>query len=97
MEQPPGFVAQGQSHLVCDLKKSLYSLKQSPRCWFGCFSSVVLSFGLIMSEADHYVFYRHAPSGVIYLVVNVDNIIIIGDDERKISQLKSVTFPRVVI
>ena len=41
MEQPPGFVAQGESGLVCKLRRSLYSLKQSPRAWFSRFSLVV--------------------------------------------------------
>ena len=31
MEQPPGFVAQEKSGLVCRLRRSLYGLKQSPR------------------------------------------------------------------
>ena len=31
MEQPPGFVAQGESGLVYRLRRSLYGLKQSPR------------------------------------------------------------------
>ena len=31
MEQPPGLVAQGESGLVCKLRRSLYGLKQSPR------------------------------------------------------------------
>ena len=31
MEQQPGFVAQGESGLVCSLYRSLYGLKQSPR------------------------------------------------------------------
>ena len=31
MKQPPSFVAQGKSGLVCKLRRSLYGLKQSPR------------------------------------------------------------------
>ena len=43
MEQPPGFVAQGESSsLVCRLRRSLYGLKQSPRAWSGKFSIVFL-------------------------------------------------------
>lgn len=50
MEQPPGFVAQGESsNMVCRLRRSLYGLKQSPRAWFGHFRTVVQQFGLIRS------------------------------------------------
>ncbi|KAJ9707614.1 hypothetical protein PVL29_002586 [Vitis rotundifolia] len=59
MEQPLGFVAQWESGLVCKLRRSLYGLKQSPRAWFGRFSSVVQEFGMLRSEADHSVFYHH--------------------------------------
>ncbi|RVX21698.1 Retrovirus-related Pol polyprotein from transposon RE2 [Vitis vinifera] len=50
MEQPPGFVAQGESGLVCRLRRSLYGLKQSPRAWFSRFSSVVQEFGMFRSS-----------------------------------------------
>ena len=53
MEKPPGFVAQGESSLVCKLRRSLYGLKQSPRAWFGKFSSVVHAFRMKRSEADN--------------------------------------------
>uniref|UniRef100_A0A1X7TRU8 Reverse transcriptase Ty1/copia-type domain-containing protein n=1 Tax=Amphimedon queenslandica TaxID=400682 RepID=A0A1X7TRU8_AMPQE len=33
MEQPPSFVQEGKQNLACKLNKSLYGLKQSPRCW----------------------------------------------------------------
>ena len=33
MKQPEGFIADGQEHLVCKVRKSIYGLKQSPRCW----------------------------------------------------------------
>ena len=34
MEQPPVFIAQGKSGLVCRLRRSLYDLKQSPGAWY---------------------------------------------------------------
>ncbi|RVW88818.1 Retrovirus-related Pol polyprotein from transposon RE1 [Vitis vinifera] len=51
MEQPPDFVAQGESGLVCRLRRSLYGLKQSPRAWFGRFSFVGQEFGMLRSTA----------------------------------------------
>ncbi len=38
MEQPEGYTLKGKEHLVCKLRKSLYGLKQSPRCWNATFS-----------------------------------------------------------
>ncbi|KAJ7963920.1 Retrovirus-related Pol polyprotein from transposon TNT 1-94 [Quillaja saponaria] len=79
----------GESGMVCRLKKSLYGLKQSPRAWFGRFSEVVLSFGLQRCTVDHSVFYKHTPNGRILLIVYVDDIVITGDDNHGIQQLKS--------
>ncbi|RVW26625.1 Retrovirus-related Pol polyprotein from transposon RE1 [Vitis vinifera] len=93
MEQPPGFVAQGESGLVCRLRRSLYGLKQSPQAWFGRFSSVVQEFGMLRSTADHSVFYHHNSLGqCIYLVVYVDNIVITGSDQDGIQKLKQHLF-----
>ena len=93
MEQPPGFVAQGESRLVCRLHKSLYGLKQSPRAWFARFSQVIQQFGMVRSEADHSVFYKHSSSNkYIYLVVYVDDIIITGNDYENINNLKQHLF-----
>ncbi|RVW49109.1 Retrovirus-related Pol polyprotein from transposon RE1 [Vitis vinifera] len=93
MEQPPGFVAQGESGLVCRLRHSLYGLKQSPRAWFSRFSSVVQEFGMLRSTADHSVFYHHNSLGqCIYLVVYVDDIVITGSDQDDIQKLKQHLF-----
>ena len=53
MEQPPGFVAQGEIGKVYRLRKSLYGLKQSPRAWFGKFSKAVEEFGMQKSKSYH--------------------------------------------
>ena len=34
VKQPKGFTIKGKKELVCKLKKSLYSLKLSPRMWY---------------------------------------------------------------
>ena len=46
MEQPPGFVAQGEIGKVCRLRKSLYGLKQSLCAWLSKFSQAVETFGM---------------------------------------------------
>ena len=93
MKQPPGFVAQGESSLVCKLHCSLYDLKQSPQAWFSQFSSVVQEFGIIRSAADHSVFYHHSSTGQrIYLIVYVDDIFITSSDYNGIQKLKQRLF-----
>ena len=73
IEQPPSFVAQGESALVCKLCCSLYGLEQSLRAWFDRFSSVVQEFDMTRSTSNHYVFYHHMPlRQCIYLIVYVD-------------------------
>ena len=89
MEQPTGFVAQGEIGRVCRLRKSLYGLKQSPHAWFGKFSQAVEEFGMQKSKSDYSVFYRNSNSGIIPLVVYVDDIVITGSDSEGISSLKS--------
>ncbi|RVW81698.1 Retrovirus-related Pol polyprotein from transposon RE1 [Vitis vinifera] len=90
--EPPGFVAQKESGLVCKLRRSLYGLKQSPRAWFSRFSSVVQEFGMFRSTTDHSVFYHHNSSSSIYLVVYVDDIVITGSDQNGIQKLKQHLF-----
>ena len=68
MEQPPDFVAHGESsRLVCCLLKSLYGLKRSLRALFEKFSNVFQQFDMNRSETDHSVFYRHSSVGVSIL------------------------------
>ena len=93
MEQMSAYVAQGEFGLVCRLLRSLYDLKQSPRAWFDCFSSVVQEFGRTRSTSDHYVVYHHTSSGqCIYLIVYVDDIVITGSDHDGIRKLKQHLF-----
>lgn len=85
MDQPSDFTVPRNSRLVCRLHRSLYGLKQSPRAWFGRFSSSLIQFGMTICEADHSVFFLHSTIGqCIFLVVYVDDIVINGDDTKGI-------------
>ena len=68
MEQPPGFVAQGESCLVSKLRLPLYDLKQFPRTWFNRLSSVVQEFGMIRSTANHSIFLSSYLYWTVYLL-----------------------------
>ncbi len=52
MEQPEGVVVKGQKQLVCKLQKSLYDLKQSPRCWNEALHAQLLEMGFNQSPSD---------------------------------------------
>ena len=80
MEQPLGFVAQGEIGKVCCLQKSLYGLKQNLLAWFGKFNQAAEKFGLQKGKSDHSVFYWNSNSGIILLVVYVDDIVITVSD-----------------
>ena len=41
------------------------------------------------SKSDHSVFYKNSSSGIILLVVYVDDIVIIGSDSKGILSLRS--------
>ncbi|KAJ9561711.1 hypothetical protein OSB04_006871 [Centaurea solstitialis] len=80
MEQPPGFIVKEEASKVCRLHRSLYGLKQSPKAWF--------EFWMIRSISDYSIFFRQKQGKKIIVVVYVDDIIITGDDEVGITELK---------
>ena len=56
MEQPPGYIKKGEEHLVCKLKRSLYGLKQSSRCWNTVFKEYMESINFKPCTADPCIF-----------------------------------------
>ena len=60
----------------------MYGLKQSPRMWFGKFNLAVKEFGMQKSKSNHPVFYRTSSSGIIMLVMYMDDIVITGSDSK---------------
>ena len=89
MEQPEGFKVSGKENLVCKLKKSLYGLKQAPRQWYKKFDSFMVSQGYKRTAADQCVYIQKFQDGnFVALLLYVDDMLIVGKDAMKISQLK---------
>ena len=86
MKQPEGFVVKGQEHLVCKLKKSIYGLKQSPRCWNMALHDHLCKIGFKQSASDPCIY--TAERETVILAVYVDDIILATKDERKLVQVK---------
>ena len=89
MQQPPGYIQSGKEELVCKLKKSIYGLKQSPRCWNERFCEHLKSLGFKESGADPCVFIReNSKKKLEVIAVYVDDLLLIAETLEEIEQMK---------
>ena len=87
MKQPEGFVIPGKEHLVCKLKKSIYGLKQSPRCWNTALHNHLKKMSFVQSATDTCV-YRPSGGEAVYLGIYVDDVIITAQSNKKLTEVK---------
>ena len=88
MLPPPGLEHLVKQGNVLRLKKAIYGLKQSPRAWYNKLSTTLNGRGFRKSELDHTLFTLNTPSGIVVLLVYVDDIIITGSDKEEIQATK---------
>ena len=88
MRQPPGWAKLGCEHLVCKMKRSLYSLWWSPLAWYACINLYLHHRGLICTTADSNVYYNRRPYITILLILYIDDLLITGSDIHHITALK---------
>ena len=87
MQQPSRYIQPDKNGLVCKLKKSLYGLKQSPRCWNEKLCEHLKSLGFKESVADLCIFVRQKKELQI-IVVYVDDLILLSKSSEQMQQLK---------
>ncbi len=81
MKQPEGFVIKGQENLVCKLNRSLYGLKQSPRCWNHALDSQLKKIGFKQTDSDPCI-YVSSEGEMCIIAVYVDDILLAGKMEK---------------
>jgi hypothetical protein len=89
MIQSKGFVDPKNAKKICKLQKSIYGLKQASRSWNICFDEVVKGFGFIKIEEEPCVYKKTSGSAVAFLVLYVDDILLIGNDISMLEATKS--------
>ena len=72
--QPPDGV-QVKQGMVCKLKKSLYGLKQSSRCWYTKLTEILFSLGFEQGKADSCVFVKEHKQQKLYCIFYVDDLL----------------------
>jgi hypothetical protein len=89
MDQLEGFVVPEKENLICRLKKSLYGLKQSPRQWYMRFDSFMIPHDFKRSDYDSCVYLKTVNGSTIYLLLYVDDMLIVAKDKSEITKLKA--------
>ena len=88
IEQPPRYIKKGEEHLVCKLKRSLYGLKQSSRCWNTVFKQYMESINFKQYTADPCIFVTGEGADLTIIALYVDNLIVITKTPETMKKVK---------
>ena len=88
MIQPEGFTDPKDASKVCKLQRSIYGLKQASRSWNLRFDEVVKGFGFIKNEEETCVYKKESGSSIVFLILYVDDILLIGNDVNFLDTIK---------
>lgn len=88
MQQPPGY-EEGRPGVVCRLHKALYGLRQAPRAWHLKLKDVLEELGYKASDADPGLYVQINKEHNVYVLVYVDDILVIAKDQTTANQVKT--------
>jgi len=89
MTQPEGFGYPKATKKVCKLQRSIYELKQASRSWNLRFDEIVQQYGFIKNEDEPCVYKKVSGSIVSFLVLYVDDILLVGNDIPTLQEIKT--------
>ena len=87
MTQPEGFESI-DSHKIYKLQRSIYGLKQVSRSWNIHFDETIKEFEFIKNEDDPCVYKKVSGSAIVFLVLYVDDILLIGNNVPLLTEVK---------
>ncbi|GJV97737.1 retrotransposon protein, putative, ty1-copia subclass [Tanacetum coccineum] len=84
-----GFVNQKFPNRVCKLKRSIYGFKQASRQWNKQFDDEIKKFGFSQNRDEPCVYVKASGSYVTFLILYVDDILIMGNNIPMLQDVKS--------
>ncbi|KAK4838656.1 hypothetical protein QYF36_015417 [Acer negundo] len=90
MDQPEGFSTPGQVKKVFELVKSLYNLKQAPKQWHKKFDNAMMSNEFKINECDKCVYVKDTENGYVIVCLYVNDMLIVGSDDKMIKATKDM-------
>jgi hypothetical protein len=87
MQFPPNYSIPHDPR-VCNLKKSIYGLKQASRQWFSKLFASLLLFGFLQAKSDFSLFIIKTTNTFIAVLIYVDDVIITSNTLKAINQVK---------
>ncbi|PRQ42077.1 putative RNA-directed DNA polymerase [Rosa chinensis] len=89
IDQPQGYVKEGDELKVYKLNKALYGLKQAPRAWYSRIEAYFIKEGFERCPHEHTLFVKLSEGGKILIVsLYVDDLIFTGNDEYMFEEFK---------
>ena len=79
MIQPEGFTSIDESK-ICKLNRSIYELKKVFRSWNMRFNKKIKMYGFVRNGEELYIYKWTFDSVVIFLVLYVNDILLVGND-----------------
>ncbi|GJS14932.1 retrotransposon protein, putative, ty1-copia subclass [Tanacetum coccineum] len=89
MVRPEGFIDPKHPKKVCKLQRSICGLKQESRSWNKRFDEEIKRFGFAQNLDESCVYQKASRSNVTFLILYVDDIIIMGNHIPSLQSVKS--------
>ena len=96
VRQPEGFIDKEHPSRVCRLRKILYGLKQSARCWNKTIDEYLKQSGYVQNDADPCIylkrFVKEGKEVILLIAVYVDDLLIASNNDKElISEKKQIS------
>ncbi len=93
MRQPAWYEVKGKEHQVCKLRRSIYGLKQSPRCWNSTLDRQLGEMGFVQTKSDPCLYVSTGEEPFV-LTIYVDDILVAGGRAKQIQEVKNALASR---